>query len=183
MRVGYARVRENEVPDSENYAAILQTEKVFVDKYGERTQWQQLLLYVEENDVVVVQNVSELSAVNAELFEMIQVLAMKNVRLELLEEGVSTQNGEAGDIMTALLSLMGQVRGKNTDYYKLGGNYSSAKTLRKEMANVDFDRFEYLYPRFKAGEISRIECYKELGITRNEFNKLLEMYEQEKEEQ
>ena len=180
MRIGYARAKASEVYDPENYATILQVPKVFVDRYGERKQWQELLMYVESDDTVVVQDLHELSNVGPELLEMVQVLAMKGVRLESLNDDLNMDN-VTGDIMMAILSLMGQAGGKNNDYYKNGENYSTPETRRQQEVAIDWDRFDYLYPRFKAGEITRIEMYKDLGISRQQLNKILEEYEKESE--
>ncbi len=180
MKVGYARARQGEVLNPENYAALLQVPKVFVDRYGERSQWQELLLYVENGDVVVVQQLQELSNVGSELIEMVQVLAMKGVNLESLNDDLDT-TGTAGNIVMAILSLMGQAAGKDSEYYKSGANYQTPKA-RRQQADIDWDRFDYLYPRFKAGEITRIEMYKDLGISRMQLNKILEEVEKEENE-
>ena len=177
MKVGYARARKDEVLETEGYATILQVPKVFVDRYNQRTQWQELLLYVEKGDTVVVQDLKELSSVPEELFEMVQVLAVKGVYLESLNDNISLADQPVGEAMMAIFSLMGQLNGKDNEFYQSGANYQTSGYRRDHSPDIDWDRFDYLYPRYKAGEITKIEMYKDLGITRQQLNKILEEIE------
>lgn len=178
MRVGYARARQGETADPASYAALLQAEKVFVDDYGKRSQWQELLLYVQDDDTVVVQDLNDLSASSAELLEMAQVLALKHVRLISINDNVNMEES-GGDFAMALLGFLGHVSGRNNEYYKTGANYITPGYIREQNAtDIDWDRFRTLYRWYKAGTMTKIEMYKELGITRQQLNKILAELEQ-----
>lgn len=75
-RIGYARVSSKNQNIARQLVALEGVSKVFSDKLSgrdtERSQWQAMLKYLREGDVVVVTELNHLSRNNKDLTEVIK---------------------------------------------------------------------------------------------------------------
>lgn len=95
MRYGYARVSTREQDETRQIEALRNkgVQKIFTDKasgknFVDRKEWQKLMAKVVVDDVIVVKSLDRLGRNNAEIKEMFEVLAQKQVYLEFIDNQI-----------------------------------------------------------------------------------------------
>ena len=95
MRYGYARVSTREQDETRQIEALRNrgVQEIFTDKasgknFVDRKEWQKLMAKVVVDDVIVVKSLDRLGRNNAEIKEMFEVLAQKQVYLEFIDNQI-----------------------------------------------------------------------------------------------
>ena len=179
MRVGYVRVSTvgQNTARQEVLMEELGAERVYIDRMSgkntSRPALRQMLEFVREGDVVVVESISRFARNTRDLLALVEQLAIKGV------EFVSKK--EANDTMTPsgkfMLTIFGAVAELEREYIlqrqkegiaiaKANGTYKG----RPPTACPDFDRVVTLW---QSGEVTAQEAARRLGISPSTFYRKL----------
>ncbi len=169
MRLAYKKIRNDSDFDQKSFGENLEADKIFIDRDGSDEQLMELLRYGMENDIMVVESLSDISSVNQKVMDILQHLAMKNMYIEARKENLSTV-GDTGTVMNFILSMMGHLEGKEEI------TYANAPEEKHE----DADRealFKQLYHQYKSEHLSPVAFRKKLHVSREELERMIDEYE------
>jgi len=177
MKFGYVRVStaEQNTARQEVLMQEMGVDKVFIDKVSgknmDRQELKNLLEYVREGDVVIVESISRFARNTRELLHMVNFLKEKRVEFVSKKENIDTAT-PAGKFM---LTVFGAIAELERDYIlqrqsegiaiaKQLGKYSGRKKIE-----IDKPKFETIYKSWKAGEITATRAMSKLNLSRSTF--------------
>ena len=186
MRVGYIRVSTTEQNTARQEVLMeqLKVEKVYIEKVSGksttgREQLKEMLEFIRDGDVVVVESISRLARNTRDLLEIVDKFDKKGVTFISQKESIDTDT-PTGRFM---LTIFGAVAQLEREYIlarqkegiaiaKAEGKYKGRKPI-----DVDKDKFEAIYNRWKAGEITARASMQNLGIKASTFYRRVKAYE------
>ena len=186
MRVGYVRVStlEQNTARQEVIMKQLNVEKVYIEKISGKTtagreQLQEMMAYIRELDVVVVESISRLARNTRDLLDIIDKFDKKGVTFISQKENIDT-NTPTGRFMLTVFAAVAQLereymlarQKEGIAVAKAEGKYKGRKPIE-----VDKDKFVVVYNSWKAGEITARASMKELGIKASTFYRRVKAYE------
>lgn len=186
MRVGYIRVstQEQNTARQEVLMRDLEVDKIYIDKTSgknkDRKQLKEMLGFVREGDVVIVESISRFARNTRDLLDLVEQLKEKGVEFISKKESIDT-NTVAGKFMLTVFGACAELeRGYILDRQKEGieiakkeGKYKGRKPL--EVDNILWDS---LYKRWKAGEITATKMMQKLNLKPNTFYRKAKEYEE-----
>ena len=86
MRLAYKKIRNDTDFDLKEFKERLEADRTFIDEEGSDEQLIELLRFGVEDDVMVVESLNDISAVNKKVMDILQNLAMKNMYIEARKE-------------------------------------------------------------------------------------------------
>ena len=186
MKVGYIRVSSNEQNTLRQEVLMenLGVEKIYIEKISgatkDRPKLNEMLDFVREDDVVIVESISRFARNTKDLLELVDILDNKKVQFISKKETIDTST-PAGKFM---LTIFGAVAELERDYIKerqregielakLQGKYRGRK-------KVGFPKnWNEVYPRYKNREITGTKAINEMNLKKTTFYKLVKEYEEE----
>ena len=185
MKVGYVRVStaEQNTIRQEVLMEELGVEKIYMDKISgknaNRRQLQDMLNFVREGDVVIVESYSRLARSTRDLLDIVDTLAGKGVEFISKKEAIDTST-PAGRLMLTIFAGLYQFerecmlerQAEGIAEAKKAGKYKGRKPL-----DVDQAKFKALYVEWKAGKMTAVAMQKALGITAPTFYRRVKEYE------
>ena len=179
MRVGYVRVSTmgQNTARQEVLMEKLGAERVYIDRMSgkntSRPALRQMLEFVREGDVVVVESISRFARNTRDLLELVERLTAKGVEFVSRKEAIDTTT-PSGKFM---LTIFGAVAELEREYIlqrqkegiaiaKANGSYKG----RPPTACPDFDRVVTLW---QSGEVTAQEAARRLGISPSTFYRKL----------
>ena len=179
MRVGYVRVSTvgQNTARQEVLMEELGAERVYIDRMSgkntSRPALRQMLEFVREGDVVVVESISRFARNTRDLLELVEQLSAKGVEFVSKKEAIDTMT-PSGKFM---LTIFGAVAELEREYIlqrqkegiaiaKANGTYKG----RPPTACPDFDRVVTLW---QSEEITALEAARRLGISPSTFYRKL----------
>ena len=175
MRVGYVRVSTvgQNTARQEVLMEELRAERVYIDRMSgkntSRPALRQMLEFVREGDVVVVESISRFARNTRDLLELVEQLAAKGVEFVSKKEAIDTMT-PSGKFM---LTIFGAVAELERDYIlqrqREGIEVAKAKgvyTGRKPVVHADFDA---VVRKWHAGQITAVEAMKRLNMKPSTF--------------
>lgn len=186
MKVGYVRVStaEQNTARQEVLMEQLGVERVYIEKISGkstegREKLKEMLEFIREGDVVVVESISRLARNTRDLLEIVDRLDKNEVGFISQKENINT-NTPTGRFM---LTIFGAVAQLEREYIlarqkegiaiaKAEGKYKGRKPI-----DVDKDKFIDVCNRWKAGEITAKASMKELGVKASTFYRRVKEYE------
>jgi DNA invertase Pin-like site-specific DNA recombinase len=163
----------------------LQVEKIFIDKASgkntARKQLQEMLNFVREGDIVIVESYSRLARSTRDLLDIVENLKTKGVEFISKKENVDTST-PAGRFMFTVFAGLYQFerecilerQAEGIKEAKKAGKYKGRKPI--EIDNV---KFKTLYDQWKGGQITAVEMQKQLNLTAPTFYRRVRTYESE----
>ena len=185
MKVGYIRVssKDQNTIRQEILMNDLGVEKIYIEKISgktkDRPKLNEMLDFVREDDVVIVESISRFARNTKDLLELVDILDNKKVQFISKKETIDTST-PAGKFM---LTIFGAVAELERDYIKerqregielakLQGKYRGRK-------KVGFPKnWNEVYPRYKNREITGTKAINEMNLKKTTFYKLVKEYEQ-----
>lgn len=161
----------------------LDVEKVYMDKISgknaNRRQLQNMLDFVREGDVVIVESYSRMARSTRDLLDIVETLTNKNVEFISKKENIDTTT-PAGRLMLTIFAGLYQFerecmlerQAEGIAEAKKAGKYKGRKPIE-----MDTVQFKALYPEWKAGKITAVSMQKSLGITAPTFYRRVREYE------
>lgn len=179
MRVGYVRVSTvgQNTARQEVLMEELGTERVFIDrtsgKNTSRPALRQMMDFVREGDVVVVESISRFARNTRDLLELVERLSVKGVEFVSKKEAIDTTT-PSGKFM---LTIFGAVAELEREYIlqrqregiaiaKEQGSYMG----RKRLERPEFERIVRLW---QDGKLSEAEALKKLNMSKSTFYRRL----------
>ena len=179
MRVGYVRVSTvgQNTARQEVLMEELGAERVYIDRMSgkntSRPALRQMLEFVREGDVVVVESISRFARNTRDLLELVEQLSSKGVEFVSRKEAIDTTT-PSGKFM---LTIFGAVAELEREYIlqrqKEGIAIAKANGVyrgRPPSICPDFDRVVTLW---QSGEITALEAARRLGISPSTFYRKL----------
>lgn len=183
--IAYIRVSTMEQNDMRQQEALQKydIEKYFTEtasaKDTNRPQFQAMLDYVREDDVIYIKDFSRLARSTKDLLDIVEQLNKKGVKLISLKENLDT-NTPTGKLMLTMIGAIYEFERSNLlERQKEGiaiarraGKYKG----RKEIPIPE--NFAEVYPIWKNRTITGREAMKQLALKPNTFYKLVKEWEQ-----
>jgi len=186
MKFGYVRVStmEQNTARQEVLMQELSVDKVFVDKMSgknmDRPELKNLLDYVREGEVVVVESISRFARNTRELLHMVNFLKEKHVEFVSKKENIDTTT-PAGKFM---LTVFGAIAELERDYIlqRQAEGIAIAKGLGKykgrKKIESDKNGFEVVYRLWENGEITAVKAMSRLNLAKSTFYRRVKEFEQ-----
>lgn len=187
MRVGYVRVStaEQNTARQEVLMQELGVERVYIEKVSgksvnNREKLKEMLEFIREGDIVVVESISRLARNTKDLLEIVEILRNKGVAFISKKEKIDTDT-PAGQFM---LTIFGAVAQLERDYIlqrqregiaiaKQEGKYKGRKPIE-----IDKDKFKILYEKWKKEEISTKEFMSQMDLKPTTFYRKVKQYKE-----
>lgn len=189
MRVGYVRVStaEQNTARQEVIMEQLDVEKVYMEKISGKTitgreQLHEMIRYIREDDIVVVESISRLARNTRDLLDIIDKFDKKGVGFISQKESIDTDTA-TGRFMLTVFAAVAQLereymlarQREGIAVAKAEGKYQGRKPIE-----VNQEKFVDVYKRWKAGEMTARAGMKELTLQPATFYRRVKTYEQNK---
>jgi len=186
MKVGYVRVStaDQNTARQEVLMKDLGVEKIFIDKLSgknrDRKQLKEMLSFIREGDMVIVESISRIARNTKDLLEIVDQFKSKGVEFVSKKESIDT-NTTAGKFMLTVFGAIAELeRGYILDRQKEGieiakkeGKYKGRKPI-----SVNNDTWENLYKQWKAKEITATKFMNSVNLKANTFYRKVKAYEE-----
>ena len=178
MKIAYLRVSTaHQNVDRQEYAMPQDIEKTFVDYASgkdteNRPQFQAMMNFVREGDVVYFESFSRISRSLPDLLRIIEELERKKVGFVSLKENIDT-TGAAGKL---ILSVLGAIAVYEREINAERREYAFRKacdegTVGRPGAQLT-DAYKKAYAMWQRKEITAVEAARRAGVSRTTFYKL-----------
>lgn len=188
MKIGYVRVstEEQNTARQEVLMERLGVEKVYIDKASgkdtkNRPQLNEMMAFVREGDVVIVESISRFARSTRDLLDLVDKLTAKGVGFVSQKEAFDTNTPQGRCVLTIFSALAEMEREQILERQREGiaiakaqGKYKGRKPVR-----VDQDEFDRLYERVIKGECTNKYVMERLGLKRNTYYKFVAKYREE----
>lgn len=183
--IAYIRVSTMEQNDMRQQEALQKydIEKCFTEtasaKDTNRPQFQAMLDYVREDDVIYIKDFSRLARSTKDLLDIVEQLNKKGVKLISLKENLDT-NTPTGKLMLTMIGAIYEFERSNLlerqregiAIARRAGKYKGRKEIPLP------ENFAEVYPIWKIRTITGREAMKQLALKPNTFYKLVKEWEQ-----
>ncbi|HPZ09016.1 MAG TPA: recombinase family protein [Candidatus Eremiobacteraeota bacterium] len=185
-KIGYVRVStvDQNTARQEVLMKELGVEKIYIDKVSgknkDRKQLTEMLNYIREGDMVIVESISRIARNTKDLLEIVDQFKSKGVEFVSKKESIDT-NTPAGKFMLTVFGAIAELeRGYILDRQKEGiaiakkeGKYKGRKPI-----SVNNDTWENLYKQWKAKEITATKFMNSVNLKANTFYRKVKAYEE-----
>lgn len=161
--------------------------KEFSDKMSgkdtARPGLKEMLDFIREGDTLYIESISRLSRNTADFLRIFEQLRGKGVRLVSLKEGIDTDTAQGKFMLTVFAAFSELEREYIRERQREG--IDLAKKEGKHLGRPRLQRsktFANNYRKWKAGEITAVQCMRLEGLKRCTFYKLVKEFEGELEE-
>ena len=190
MKIGYVRCssKDQNPERQEVLMTRLGVEKVFIDmcsgKNANRPALQEMLGFVREGDMVVVESFSRLARNAKDLLEITDEMTKKGVEFVSQKEAIDTKT-PAGKAMLTILGAISELerayilerQAEGIALKKARGEYKGRVPI-----SVDEKQFEQEYKLWKSGQITAKTAMSHLGLKPNTFYRRVADYEKKEGE-
>lgn len=180
MVCGYIRVStvEQNVARQEELLKGHGIEKVFMDKCSgkskDRPALTDLLDYVREGDVVVIESFSRLARNTQHLLELVQLLGEKGVVLKSVKESINTSTATGKLMLTVVGAIATFERDCLLERQREGIEIAKSRGVYKGRKPVAPKNYEELVEKYTKREIkTKTELAEKLGVSRKTLYNLM----------
>lgn len=185
MRVGYIRVSTVEQNEARQEVLMEQlcVEKIFMDKMSgkskERPQLKEMMQFVREGDIVIVESISRFARNTRDFLSLIEELGEKKVVFISQKENIDT-NTPTGRFMMTVFAAMAQLerdtilvrQAEGIQIAKSEGKYKGRKKIE-----IEKQVFMEQYLLWKEGKTSPKYICQKLGISHSTFKRRVQELE------
>lgn len=177
MRIGYIRVSttEQNTARQEELLKEAKVEKVFIDKQSgknmQRTGLLNMLDFIREGDIVIVESYSRLGRSLKDLIEIIDTIQKKNADFHSIKEKVDTSTPQGKLIFTIFAALyeferecLLERQKEGIEIAKREGKYKGRKPI-----NIDEKEFKEMYLLWTESKIKTCDFMKKFNLKPNTF--------------
>ena len=179
MRIGYVRVSTVEQNEQRQIEALQRenVEKFYIDKKSgkntDREGFQDMMNFVREGDLIVVESISRIARNTKDLLNIIEDLEKKKVGFVSLKEAIDTGTPQGRFVLTifgALAELerssIRQRQAEGIEIAKRSGKFKGRAPIK-----IDEGRFREVCKHWRGGEITARRAMTLLGLKPNTFYK------------
>ncbi|MDV2581680.1 recombinase family protein [Alkalibacillus haloalkaliphilus] len=184
IRIGYCRVSSVGQNLDRQIVALERegVEKFFVEKVSgksrERPELEEMLGFVREGDVVVIESISRLARNTKDFLEIINELTEKEVEVVSLKENINTSTVQGRFICTIFGALYELERDSIKERQLEGIIVAKEKGVKFGRPPISIDeQFISEYDNWKSGSQTAVTTYKKLDISRSSFYRKVKEYE------
>lgn len=185
MKVGYIRVSTVEQNEARQEVLMEQlcVEKIFMDKMSgkskERPQLKEMMQFVREGDIVIVESISRFARNTRDFLSLIEELDEKKVVFISQKENIDT-NTPTGRFMMTVFAAMAQLerdtilvrQAEGIQIAKSEGKYKGRKKIE-----IEKQVFMEQYLLWKKGKTSPKYICQKLGISHSTFKRRVQEIE------
>lgn len=187
MKIGYVRVstEEQNTARQEVMMAELNVEKVYIDKASgkntNRPQLMEMMEFVREGDVVIVESISRFARSTRDLLNLVEKLEDRGVGFVSLKESIDTSTPQGKFVLTIFAALAELEREQTLQRQREGIEVAKAagKYKGRTPIKVDWEEFERWYEKVLRGECTNKHVMSKMGLKRNTYYKFVAKYRQE----
>ena len=187
MRVGYIRVSSEgqNVERQEILMGQLDVERVYIEKQSgrnttERPVLNEMMQYLREDDILVVQSIGRFARNTKDLLMLVDSLSEKGVQFVSIKESIDTSTS-MGKFM---LTVFGAISELELNYIKEnqyeGIQAAKARGVYKGRKRIELPKqFESVYNDWRSGKIKAVQAQALLGLKPNTFYRRVREHESE----
>lgn len=177
-RIGYVRVStQHQRTERQEHAMPDNLDKVFTDKASgkdtDRPEFQKMLEYVREGDVVYFESFSRISRSLPDLLRTLDYFAEKGVSFVSLKENIDT-SGATGKL---IVSVLGAVSAYEREINEERREYGYRKSLEEDRVGRPSaeatEEFLQAVKEWRDGKITATQAITKCGYKRTTFYKLV----------
>lgn len=175
MRILYARVSsaDQNIARQEALTEALSVDKTFVDKCSgkntERTALKEMLAFVREGDVVVVESISRLARNTRDLLSIIDKFTELRVEFVSQKENIDTTTPTGKFILTVFGAIAELERDYILQRQAEGIAIAKANGVYKGRKPIDCPDFDRVFEQVQSGIISATRGWELLGISKSSW--------------
>ena len=177
MKIGYVRVSTQEQNEGRQTEAFnnMGVDKLFIDKQSgkniNRPQLAEMLAYIREGDIVVVESISRLARNTRDLLDIVEKIKNKGASFVSLKESIDTDS-VSGKFMLTIFAAMAELergyilerQAEGIALAKREGKYKGRSPIA-----VDEDKFRKVCARWREGKITAVQAMAEVDLKPNTF--------------
>jgi len=162
-------------------------EKIFEEKLSgkdtNRPKLKEMLNFIREGDVLIVESISRLARNTKDFLEIVNNLTERGVEVVSLKENIDTSTAQGKFICTIFGALYELERESIKERQMEGIAIAKEKGVLfgRPPIKID-DNFMHEYKRWKEGKQTAVYTYKKLNISRTSFYRKVQQIEQNKGE-
>ena len=175
MRVGYCRVStaEQNTARQEVLLESLAVERLFLDKCSgkntDRPALKEMLAFVREGDIVVVESISRLARNTKDLLGLIDTFAEQNVGFVSQKENIDTTTPTGKFILTVFGAIAELERDYILQRQAEGIAIAKANGVYKGRKPIDCPDFDKVYEQVQSGVITATRGWELLAISKSSW--------------
>ena len=175
MRVGYCRVStaEQNTARQELQMERLGVDKIFIDKCSgkntDRPALKEMLAFVREGDIVVVESISRLARNTKDLLSLIDKFTEQGVGFISQKESIDTSSPTGKFILTVFGAIAELEREYILQRQAEGIAIAKANGVYKGRKPIDCPDFDKVYQQVELGELSATDAFKKLNISKSSW--------------
>ena len=175
MRVGYCRVStaEQNTARQEVLLESLAVDRVFLDKCSgkntDRPALKEMLAFVREGDIVVVESISRLARNTKDLLSLIDKFTEQGVGFISQKESIDTSSPTGKFILTVFGAIAELEREYILQRQAEGIAIAKANGVYKGRKPIDCPDFDKVYEQVQSGVITATRGWELLGISKSSW--------------
>ena len=175
LKIGYIRVStiEQNTARQEVIMQELGVQKVFVDKISgkntDRPMLKEMMNFVRNGDIVVVESISRFARNTRDLLELIDQLVAKDVQFVSMKEKIDTSSPSGKFMITVFAGISTLEREYNLQRQKEGIAIAKAQGKYKGRKRKYNSSFDNIFEKWERKEISAVKAMKILQISKSSF--------------
>lgn len=185
MKIGYVRVstQEQNTARQDYLMKSLKCDKIFLDRVSgkntDREQLKEMLSFVRNGDIVIVESISRFARNTKDLLELIEKLNNKNVKFISVKENIDT-NTATGKFMLTVFGAVSELEREYIKQRQFEGIQIAKKNKDKykgrKKISYNEELFEKLYKVWKNDELSTKEFMNKVQLKPNTFYRRIKSY-------
>ena len=176
-KIGYIRVstQDQETARQEELMKSIGTDRIFCEKISgkntDRPEYQKMMEYVREGDVLYIESISRLSRSVRDLLKIVDTLTEKGVEIVSAKEKIDTSTPQGRFVLSVFAALSELEREQTLERQREGiaiakanGKYKGRKPVR-----YDNEQFDRLFGQWADGKITAKEFQNRMKISHTTF--------------
>ena len=183
-KIAYIRVSTtHQNTQRQEYAMPKDIDKTFIEKVSgkntDRPEFQKMLEYVREGDIVYFESFSRVSRSLPDLLNTLDYFDKKGVAFVSLKENIDTSGATGKLIVSVLGAISAYEREINAERREFGYRQAVKEERVGRPTTERTPEFEAALKEWKAGNITATEATKRAGVSRATFYKMAKQTEAE----
>ena len=176
-KIGYIRVstQDQETARQEELMKSIGADRIFCEKISgkntDRPEYQKMMEYVREGDVLYIESISRLSRSVRDLLKIVDILTEKGVEIVSAKEKIDTSTPQGRFVLSVFAALSELEREQTLERQREGiaiakanGKYKGRKPVR-----YDNEQFDRLFVQWTDGKITAKEFQNRMKMSHTTF--------------